>query len=208
MRATLARAAGLTAVLLSALTLSASPAVAGGPTSAILSIPGAGSTASLYYTDPEYDELANLVGVAEPSGSFGGKESGSHEFGPGVTVTWLVHDVEPWRVDRIYLGGKDGPWISTQVSDFSGSSIWESPVLWHHPADGELSPTCSTAWAWAPRRRRTPPSTASPAHPFPPPRAAAPHPSLPQSGRRWPPPAGRPGTSVRAGRSAGWWPAP
>ena len=137
MRATLARAAGLTAVLLSALTLSASPTAAGGPTSAILSIPGAGSTASLYYTDPEYDELADLVGVAEPSGTFGGTESGSgHEFGPGVTVTWLVHDVEPWRVDRIYLGGKDGPWISTQVSDFSGSSIWESPVLWHHPADG------------------------------------------------------------------------
>ena len=58
MRATLARAAGLAAVLLSALALSASPAVAGGPTSALLSIPGAGSTASLYYTDPEYDELA------------------------------------------------------------------------------------------------------------------------------------------------------
>ena len=91
-----------------------------------MSIPGAGSTASLYYTDPEYDELADLVGVAEPSGTFGGTESGSgHEFGPGVTVTWLVHDVEPWRVDRIYLGGKDGPWISTQVSDFSELDLGE-----------------------------------------------------------------------------------
>jgi hypothetical protein len=126
----------LAAALLTAVGLAAAPAAAGGPTSALLSIPGAGSTASLYYTDPEYDELAGLVGVNEPSGTFGGKESGGHESGPGVTVTWLVHDVEPWRVDRIYLGGKDGPWISTQVSDFSGGSIWESPVLWHRPADG------------------------------------------------------------------------
>jgi hypothetical protein len=134
MRVSLVRAA-LTATLLSAISLGAAPATAGGPTSALLSIPGAGSTASLYYTDPEYDELANLVGMAEPTGTFGGKETGGHEFGAGVTVTWLVHDVEPWRVDRIYLGGKDGPWISTQVSDFSGGTIWDSPVLWHRPAN-------------------------------------------------------------------------
>ena len=44
-----------------------------------------------------------------------------------MTVTWLVHDVEPWRVDRIYLGGKDGPWISTQVSDFSGAPSGRAP---------------------------------------------------------------------------------
>lgn len=128
--------AALTATLLSAISLSAAPATAGGPTSALLSIPGAGSTASLYYTDPEYDELAGLVGVAEPGGTFGGSASEGHEFGPGVTVTWLVHDVEPWRVDRIYLGGKDGPWISTQVSGPSGS-LWESPVLWHQPEQGK-----------------------------------------------------------------------
>jgi hypothetical protein len=134
MHVSLVRAA-LTAALLSAVSLVAAPAGAGGPTSALLSVPGAGSTASLYYTDPEYDELAGLVGVSEPGGTFDGKESGGHEFGPGVTVTWLVHDVEPWRVDRVYLGGQDGPWIATQVSDFSGSSIWESPVLWHRPAN-------------------------------------------------------------------------
>ncbi len=30
----------------------------------LLSVPGADSTTSLYYTDPEYDELADLVGVS------------------------------------------------------------------------------------------------------------------------------------------------
>ena len=135
MRVTLARAATLVAVL-SAFALPAAPARRAARRARLLSIPGAGSTASLYYTDPEYDALAGLVGMSEPSGTFAGQESGSgHESGPGITVTWLVHDVEPWRVDRIYLGGKDGPWISTQVSDFSGP-LWDSPVLWHRPADG------------------------------------------------------------------------
>lgn len=143
MRVTLTRpaglAAGLFAVTLSAAALAtavlAGPAAAGGPTSALLSVPGTGTTASLYYTDAEYDELAGLVGVAEPSGTFGGEESAAgHASGTGVTVTWLIHDVDPWRVDRIYLDGKDGPWVATQVADFEGS-IWDSPVLWHQPPD-------------------------------------------------------------------------
>jgi hypothetical protein len=120
---------------MSALALVAAPAQAGGPTSAFLSIPGSGQTSSLYYTDPEYDELAGLVGVSEPTGTFGGKESGSgHANGPGVTITWLIHDVEPWRVDRVYLGGQGEVWISTQ-STMDGS-IWEAPVLWHQPENG------------------------------------------------------------------------
>ena len=39
------------------------PASAGGPTSALLSVPGEGRTASLYYTDAAYDQLADLVNV-------------------------------------------------------------------------------------------------------------------------------------------------
>jgi len=45
------------------------PAAAGGPTSALLSVPGQGKTASLYYTDPEYDALADLVGVTSATGA-------------------------------------------------------------------------------------------------------------------------------------------
>ena len=112
--------AALTVVLMIAVTLiGAGPAAAGGPTSALLAVPGEGATASLYYTDPEYDALARLVGAMD-SGGVGDPgtvdDSGrSHENGPGVTVTWLVHDVTPWRVDRIYVGGDGAPWIATQV---------------------------------------------------------------------------------------------
>jgi hypothetical protein len=131
--------ASLTAAALLLVSLaSAGPAAAGGPTSALLSVPGEGKTASLYYTDPQYDALARLVGVTTVSGVGAVDKSGaSHEDGgPGITVTWMIHDVMPWRVDRIYLNGKDGPWISTQTSP-DGASIWESPVVWHQSASGK-----------------------------------------------------------------------
>ena len=75
---------------------------------------GPGATASLYYTDPEYDALSELVGVTRDEGTVDRSGLG-HENGPGVTVTWLIHDVTPWRVDHIYLEGKGAPWIATQV---------------------------------------------------------------------------------------------
>jgi hypothetical protein len=51
-------------------------------------------------------------------------------------VTWLIHDVTVWRVDRIYLGADHGPWIATQT-DVSGSgNIWDSPVVWHTASGG------------------------------------------------------------------------
>jgi hypothetical protein len=128
-RATLTVAALVVAPLM----LSA-PAGAGGPTSALLSVPGQGKTASLYYTDPEYDALADLVGIESETGTSTVDRSGlGHGSGPGVTVTWLIHDVMPWRVDHIYLEGKDAPWIATQIPGEAGA-IWDSPVLWHQPA--------------------------------------------------------------------------
>ena len=62
------RASLIVAVLVAASLLLAGPAQAGGPTSALLSVPGSGKTASLYYTDAEYDALADLVGVTSAPG--------------------------------------------------------------------------------------------------------------------------------------------
>jgi hypothetical protein len=110
------------------------PASAGGPTSALLSVPGHGRTASLSYSDPEYEQLASLVKVGSGTVDDSGR---SHDGGTTVTVTWLVHDVEPWRVDRIQLGAEDGPWIATQETGGGATSIWDAPVIWHQPAAGE-----------------------------------------------------------------------
>ena len=111
------------------------PAYAGGPTSVLLSVPGEGSTASLYYTEDAYEELADLVGAYDGTGTVDGSGR-SHETGTGVTLTWLIHDVTPWRVDRVYLQGDGAPWIASQVMEGDALSVWDSPVVWHQPANG------------------------------------------------------------------------
>lgn len=123
--------------LLLVLLVPSAPASAGGPTSAILSVPGEGRTASVYYTDPEYQQLSDLVGGTGIAPSTIDDSGAEHEVGPGVTVTWLIHDVQPWRVDRIYPDAEGGPWIATQEMDFDTGTIWDSPVVWHRPVAGK-----------------------------------------------------------------------
>jgi hypothetical protein len=109
-------------------------AEAGGPTSALLTVPGEGVTASLYYTDPQYDALAGLVGMADDDGVGSVDRSGQdHANGPGIRVTWLIHDVTPWRVDHIYLEGEGAPWVATQTTGGDAGNIWDAQVVWHRP---------------------------------------------------------------------------
>lgn len=112
--------------------LIAAPATAGGPTSVLLVDPGTGETASLYADDADYEALALMVGAFEPNGAPGkvDRSGASHESGPGVTVTWLIHDVQVWRVDRIFADAEGGPWISTQLN-------LDDKVFWHRAADGQ-----------------------------------------------------------------------
>jgi hypothetical protein len=129
----------LAAVLLTLITMTvAGPASAGGPTSVLLVVPGTGQTASLYTGDADYETLARVVGAF---GTDGGAQSTDQsgedgQFGTGVTVTWLIHDVQVWRVDRVFVGA-GGPRISTRVSVDGSSSIWEVPVAWHQPTNGK-----------------------------------------------------------------------
>ncbi len=115
-------------------TAAAGPASAGGPTSVLLVVPGAGQTASLYTGSPEYEQLAGLVGAYDPATSEG--KAGGHETGVGVTLTWLIHDVQVWRVDRVYLDAAGGPWIATQAT-FGDGNIWDAPEVWHAPDKGK-----------------------------------------------------------------------
>jgi hypothetical protein len=127
------------ALVLGALVLpgAAGPAWAGGPTSVLMVVPGEGRTASLYVNSPEYQQLADLLGAHDPA--TGGGTGDSHETGVGITLTWLIHDVQVWRVDRVYLDAEGGPWVSTQAT-FGDGTVWDAPVVWHAPDRGkELS---------------------------------------------------------------------
>jgi len=137
MRRCRAALAVLTIVLISV--LSAGPASAGGPTSVLLVVPGAGQTASLYTSDPDYEALTGLVGAYGAAGATDKVDASgaSHETGTGVTLTWMIHDVQVWRVDRVYLDAKGGPWVSTQTTLDGTGNLWDSPVVWHAPDRGK-----------------------------------------------------------------------
>jgi hypothetical protein len=118
--------------------LVAGPAAAGGPTSVLLVAPGTGRTASLHTADADYQVLADLVGAFGPGDAGAADGSGtSHEQGAVVTLTWLVHDVQVWRVDRVYLDAPGGPWIATQTDAAGSGDLWEQPATWQKVARGK-----------------------------------------------------------------------
>ena len=105
------------------------PAAAGGPTSALLVSPQSGVTSSLYYKQAEYQQLSDAVrGTAAPGEGFA-----EHYRGPGVRITWLIHDVTVWRTDEVYLQADGGPLIATREND-GGAGLPEQQI-WHRSAD-------------------------------------------------------------------------
>lgn len=125
----------LVAVL--AIPLLAGPASAGGPTSTLLVAPDTGRTASLYASDPDYALLAELVGAFGGDAATEDRSDAGPGTAPDVTVTWLLHDVQVWRVDRIDVDAPGGPSVSTRVVHTETGSVWDSPEVWQSVTRGK-----------------------------------------------------------------------
>ncbi|MFC8424782.1 hypothetical protein ACFUN7_28675 [Streptomyces sp. NPDC057236] len=107
-----------------------SPASAGGPTSVLVVSPGSEETASLYYSDADYGRLERLLGPSD---------RGTRDKPPEadlasvrlINVSWMLHDVTPWRVDRLFLGSiEEDVWIHTAAKPP------ETPNgVWHRAED-------------------------------------------------------------------------
>jgi hypothetical protein len=102
----------------------------------LLVSPEDGRTASLYNSDPDYQRLAILMdafnnvsgSTTPPEGATDGGPAGSLTASDaGITVTWLMHDISVWRVDRIYLTADGGPWIATQ-SSLDGGTVGDDEL--------------------------------------------------------------------------------
>jgi hypothetical protein len=79
----------------------APPASAGGPTSVLVVSPASEETASLYYDDKEYTQLERLLGNPV-TGSRSKPPEADLASARRFTVTWMVHDISPWRLDQIF----------------------------------------------------------------------------------------------------------
>ncbi|MGF9761086.1 hypothetical protein AAII07_38455 [Microvirga sp. 0TCS3.31] len=83
---------------------------AGGPTSVLITQPGQ-SAGALYYDDAAYDALLGLLPTDETRGEPLAPGGGAH-----YNLTWLVHDVMPWRFDRVQVAADGTAWVSTTFS--------------------------------------------------------------------------------------------
>ncbi|MGW1215546.1 hypothetical protein ACWD5F_38535 [Streptomyces sp. NPDC002499] len=126
--------AGALAVTLALMTWVASSASAGGPTSVLVTSPTSGQATGLYYSDKEYGALEQLLGAAEV-GSRDQPAEVNLANARQINVTWMVHDMSPWRVDRVFPvdSGPRAVWIHT------AANMPETPNgYWHradHPAE-------------------------------------------------------------------------
>jgi hypothetical protein len=97
---------------------------AGGPTSVLITQPGSGPATALYYTSTEYADLERLV-VTDGT-PLGSAPAGSPEY----NLTWLIHDVQPWRLDTVRVG-KDGTvYVATARTDGDGGLDFGQEPRW------------------------------------------------------------------------------
>jgi len=113
------RILAIVVLALSALLGLPATAHAGGPTSVLVTQPGAGAGA-LYYSDPAYDALTRLLPEAETRGKAEPPGYGGDDY----TLTWMVHDVSPWRWDRVHVAGDGTAWVSTTMTP-NATPQWE-----------------------------------------------------------------------------------
>ncbi|WP_351229360.1 hypothetical protein [Streptomyces sp. NPDC002133] len=91
-------------------------AVAGGPTSVLVVSPESGETAALYYSDREYQALTDLLGQGSSGDTDRPPSLDSMTGVRQLNVTWMAHDISPWRLDRIYPSDDGGTvWIHSAL---------------------------------------------------------------------------------------------
>lgn len=116
-----------------AVLLGSGSASAGGPTSAIVVNPANESAGALYHPDAKYETLLEALSTTAEDGKPTPSSVGE---GPGspstVNVTWLIHDVSVWRVDRVDIQPDGTVWVRTYEVDLNTASgiDWASEPPW------------------------------------------------------------------------------
>ena len=105
------------------------PAGAGGPTSVLVTDPQGEQATALYYSDPGYADLEELLTGGEPL-----QEQPGRLGARAVNVTWMIHDAQPWRTQQLYPEAEGGPVVATYDSELTGDG---GQVTWTRVADGQ-----------------------------------------------------------------------
>ncbi|MFF4763599.1 hypothetical protein [Streptomyces sp. NPDC001292] len=107
---------GALTMMLAVMVWGASSAAAGGPTSVLVTSPQSGEAGARYYSEKEYGQLEKLLGPAG-SGSLDKPPEADLVHARQINVTWLAHDISPWRLDRVFpVTGGNAVWIHTAAN--------------------------------------------------------------------------------------------
>jgi hypothetical protein len=159
--------------------LSAAPASAGGPTSVLIVSPTEQRVGALYTSQSNYEKLTEALGPPQSD-----PNAPSLHGGPGtsaINITWLIHDVSVWRVDRVFMTADGGPWVETAQS-YEGVSF-DQPGSVYRPKDPAKLHEVLTEVLGPPAQTIGHPARAVTA---PQPQAAAPVPAVqPATGLQW-----------------------
>jgi hypothetical protein len=123
----------LVLVVFSLFLLSATPAWAGGPTSLLITSPTEQRAAALYVSDVMYGELSSALGTGQPVADPQAPPLHGTPGSNAINITWLLHDVQVWRVDHVFLTTQGGPWVESYQS-YDGIKFDQDGVV-HRPAD-------------------------------------------------------------------------
>lgn len=111
---------------------------AGGPTSVIIVSPTTGQAAALHTDNPRYQQLVEAIDAYDsPAGpTTPPKDVPAECFGCEIRVTWLIHDMSVWRIDRVYVTADDGIWVGS-VSNSESGDIYDQTLHWRRPHDSK-----------------------------------------------------------------------
>ena len=160
--AALAALASVVSLAAGLLVLAAPPASAGGPTS-VLVVNYDGNRASAALTGSTlYSDLETAL---DPSTTPSGEKLAPAAFmNTPIRLTWMIHDVTPWRVDAISIVGTD-VWVETTADAGSGQSLFETPTIRHRAKDAGLLVATLTALGVYGQQNESPSATPSPTRP-------------------------------------------
>jgi hypothetical protein len=84
---------------------------AGGPTSVLITQPATGEATALYYSSGAYADLERLLAGSAAKDPTSEPPDGSG--GASYNLTWMIHDVQPWRTDTVQITGDGAAYVTT-----------------------------------------------------------------------------------------------
>lgn len=114
------------------LVLAAPGAFAGGPTSVLIVNYDGSRAAGALTGSTAYDDLARALDVMSTPAGESTPPGGFRE--ARVRLTWMIHDVTPWRIDALTIEGDD-VWVNTTLTAGEAPT---GPGTWHRPKDAQL----------------------------------------------------------------------